>query len=104
MVKIYGNWCGPDWTDGKNISARNYLLAGGDFRGPCIDKLDCACLQHDKGCSGKQGCTKAADRKLIRTANQILANPLYLITNPRMYAAARIVRDGISLAKPFRQS
>lgn len=104
MVKIHGNWCGPDWTDGKRVSARDYLLAGGKFDGPCIDRLDCACREHDRGCSGKQGCTKAADRKLARSANKILANPLYAITNPVMYAKARVIRDSISVASLFRRT
>ena len=104
MVKIHGNWCGPDWTDGKRISARGYKLAGGKFNGPCIDQLDCACRSHDQGCSGKQGCTRSADLKLARSCNKILRNPLYAITNPVMYAKARIIRDGILLASTLRRS
>ena len=102
MVKIHGNWCGPNWTGGKRVSARNYLLSGGNFRGPCVDQLDCACREHDKGCSGKGGCTRAADTKLIRECDKILGNPLFFFTNPRMYAAARLVREGITVAAVIR--
>ena len=102
MVKIYGNWCGPNWTDGKNISARDYLLRGGDFLGPCIDQLDCACREHDKGCSGKDGFTISADTKLIAQCDKILANPLYFFTNPRMFAAARLIREAIIVARVTR--
>ncbi len=103
MVKIHGNWCGPDWTDGKNISARDYKLAGGKFDGPCIDKLDCACRAHDKGCSGPLGCSRRADLKLVQDCNKILRNPLFAITNPVMFAKARIIRDGIILASTIRR-
>lgn len=104
MVKIHGNWCGPNWTNGKNISARDYKLAGGKFNGPCIDRLDCACRAHDKGCAGKSGCTRRADLELVNACNKILRNPLYAITNPVMYAKARIIRDGIGIASILRRS
>ena len=48
MVAIHGRWCGPNWTDGRAISARDYKLQGGDFKGSCVDSLDCACREHDR--------------------------------------------------------
>ena len=66
MVKVHGNWCGPDWTAGQRISAEGYALAGGDWSEPCIDAVDCACRAHDKGCSHKDGCSVQDDKKLLR--------------------------------------
>lgn len=103
MVQIHGNWCGPDWTDGRQISARDYFLAGGDFRGPCIDKLDCACRQHDKDCSGPNGCSRKGDRKLVAAADKILNNPLNYFTNRQMFEAAAIIAPSISIASFFRK-
>ena len=102
MVKIYGRWCGPNWTNNQNISARDYLLSGGSFKTKCNDSLDCACRAHDEDCSDARGCSARGDRKLARACNRILANPLQKIVNPRRYIAARIIRDGILAASLTR--
>ena len=102
MVRIHGRWCGPNWTNGKVQTAREYKLKGGTFKTPCDDELDCACRAHDKACSGKQGCTSRADRTLMKSAQNILDNPLNLILNPMMYGKARVVRDGMALASLTR--
>ena len=99
MVKYHGNWCGPNWTDGKRISARDYLLSGGDFFGSCIDELDCACRIHDQECSGPNGCTYKSDTNLIRRADKIIANPLYAFTNPVMYAKAAALAETFRLVR-----
>jgi hypothetical protein len=99
MVKFHGNWCGPNWTDGKKQTAREHLLAGGKFDGPCIDALDCACRTHDRNCSGPGGCTRSADDKLIKSADKIVANPLYAFTNPVMYAKAAAISETFRLIR-----
>ena len=78
MVAIHGRWCGPNWTDGRNVSALTYKRQGGDFKGQCIDSLDCACRSHDRSCARPGGCTAAADRRLAAKAQWIA------ITNPRL--------------------
>ena len=103
MAKIYGNWCGPGWTAGQNISARDYLLSGGDFMGPCIDNLDCACRAHDKDCANEKGCSAKADRKLVSVARDVLDNPFDMLFRPKKYAAASIIVPGITAASLFRQ-
>lgn len=103
MVKIYGRWCGPNWTNNQNISAREYLLRGGSFKTKCIDSLDCACRAHDEDCSAPGGCSAAADRKLARVCSRIINNPLQFVVNPRRFTAARIIRDGILLASITRR-
>ena len=99
MVKIHGNWCGPNWTNGQRITAPEHKARGGTFKEPCIDKLDCACRTHDKECSGKQGCTYKADNNLIDACDRILMNPVNLILNPVMYAKAKVVLDFFSIAR-----
>ena len=87
VVQIHGRWCGPNWTDGRNISAREYKLAGGDFKSSCLDRLDCACRTHDKDCSGRSGCTSRGDRKLALAATKV-----FLTTNdPILRAKAQAV-------------
>lgn len=97
VVAIHGRWCGPNWTDGRNISARDYRLQGGDFLGPCVDNLDCACREHDRGCSGAGGCTASADRRLAAKAQWIA------ITQPRLRSVAQVVASGIAFASLTRR-
>ena len=97
VVAIHGRWCGPNWTDGRNISARDYRLAGGDFKSSCVDDLDCACRQHDRACSGPSGCTGKADRILAAKAQWIA------LTQPRLRSVAQLVASGIALASITRR-
>ena len=41
----YGNWCGPGWSAGKPIDAKD--LTAADYNVPAVDALDEACKQHD---------------------------------------------------------
>jgi hypothetical protein len=45
LTKIYGNWCGPDWTGGQKEEYTPH--PPGHYKAP-IDKLDSACEVHDK--------------------------------------------------------
>ena len=29
MVRVHGNWCGPNWTDGQAITAAEHKARGG---------------------------------------------------------------------------
>ena len=98
MVRLYGRWCGPNWTDGRNISARDYLLAGGDFKSSCKDRLDCACREHDRACSGAGGCSASADRRLARKAAWIALTT----TDPLEKQAAKLISSGIFVASLTR--
>lgn len=103
MVRIYGRWCGPNWTDNQNISARDHLLRGGSFKTKCIDSLDCACRAHDQDCARSElGCSRAGDTNLLRAAQRILLNPLQKIVNPRRYLAARLIRDAMVVSRLTR--
>lgn len=104
IVRIHGNYCGPDWTAGENISARAYTLRGGRFDVKPVDWLDRLCMEHDKGCgSSNRGCSRADDQRLIDGIDKwtsVWYNPLI---HPIQNAKAQTVRTGIALAQPFRR-
>jgi len=68
MVKIHGNYCGPNWTGGMPYAASDSRV---DWSVPCVDSLDCACKKHDRDCSHPKGCSAKADRALIRSAARV---------------------------------
>jgi hypothetical protein len=73
--KIYGNWCGGDWTGGRKEQYdprhdHDFYYAVPD------DKLDDACRTHDiryYECRQAYKCNKAGRIACMRTANYMLA-------------------------------
>ena len=100
LVKIWGDWCGPDWTGGQNVSAQDYT---GSWKAPCKDDLDCACRAHDLDASHPKGNSKAGDEKLIRAALRVAGNPITRIFNPSKADAADKIILALSVAKNFRK-
>jgi len=98
LVRIHGRWCGPNWTDGKSIDALTYKQQGGDFKGRCIDKLDCACRAHDQDCANTKGCSAKGDRKLIREALLVSLTT----RNASLAAKAKLIASGIAAASLTR--
>jgi len=96
LVKIHGNWCGPNWTAGQKIPAKKLKKSRRNFK--CIDKLDCACRDHDISIKD-DGPSFRSDQNLQRAAQNIIDNPLNAIVNPLMYAKAIAVRDVFSIRK-----
>jgi len=41
-MKVYGNWCGPNWSDGRDVPSVHGFA-------PAIDETDETCRQHDFG-------------------------------------------------------
>ena len=103
MVRIYGNWCGPGWTAGRNIDALTYKEQGGQFDEPCIDKLDCACRKHDRACADPLGCSRKGDTELIKTALAVSINPRNRIFNPALANTAALIAAGITAARATRR-
>jgi hypothetical protein len=69
VVKIHGNWCGPNWTGGRKLSAQEYEERGLDWNSIAISPLDEACRFHDfEGRSGIM--PAAADTRLINAAEK----------------------------------
>ena len=102
LVKIHGNWCGPNWTGGQNVEAKDFT---GDWNGPAVSKLDEACRLHDKECAsrGDKGCCQEDDAKLIRTALKESLNPINILFRPGYAATANAVANGINLARLTRR-
>ena len=59
-MQIHGNYCGPNWTHGLNVPAKDYSLYP---EVAPIDALDSACQAHDKDCS-QGGCSRRGDTAL----------------------------------------
>lgn len=91
-MRIYGNWCGPNWTAGQDKPAS--MITADDLNVKCIDKLDCGCKEHDIDCS-KGGCSARGDRKLALVAFRVMNNPF---ENPITREIARLIFLGIGLA------
>jgi len=100
MVRIHGQWCGPNWTQGKAQPAN---APGVDFNAPCVDALDCACRSHDKDCSNPLGCSKKGDRRLIEVALKEAINPINRLFRPGYADKAAAVAAGIQLAQLTRR-
>ena len=103
IVKIHGNWCGPNWTAGRRISAQDYAAAGGQFDEPCIDKLDCACRNHDRDCANPAGCSRKGDTQLIKTALSVALNPANRLFRPALADKAALIAAGITAARTTRR-
>jgi len=101
LVRIHGNWCGPNWTGGQAVSAQDYQ---GSWNASAVDRLDQACREHDKQCgTSSRGCSRSSDDKLLQEARRISANPWYRITNREMARAADTVIAVISIARATRE-
>ena len=100
MVRIHGQWCGPNWTQGKSQPAN---AKGVNFTAPCDDELDCACRSHDKDCSNSLGCSAKADRKLVAAALRYANNPINKLFRPGVVAKASAVAVGITAASLTRR-
>ena len=120
MVKIHGNWCGPNWTGGQKVAAEDYT---GPWDGPAISRLDEACRSHDKSCSSGS-CSRAADTRLIHAAEKrilpqsVAAVMEIQLLNPFLDKKKRkkmekrleesqdavIVATGIEIARMFRRT
>lgn len=100
MVRLWGLWCGPNWTAGQVKPAEDATKA--DARSPCIDNLDCACKEHDLNIAQK-GANYDGDTRLLRVAQRILNDPMELAFNPDKYAAAEVVAIAMSLVRWTRE-
>ena len=92
IVRIHGNYCGPNWTAGQAKPAS--MIDSLPYVKP-TDALDAACLEHDRSC--KNGCTAKGDSKL-----QVAALAVAL-TNPRLRNVALLVAAGMTVAAPTRR-
>ncbi|MGH8307178.1 MAG: RHS repeat-associated core domain-containing protein [Gammaproteobacteria bacterium] len=60
LIKIYGNWCGPNWTGGYTKEWNQMTPHEQQHAAPPVGPLDAACERHDKcyaSCRGKFPCS-----------------------------------------------
>ena len=88
-MKIHGNYCGPNWTHGRNVPASDYFLYP---EVAPLDRLDSACQAHDKDCS-QGGCSSRGDTALRDVALAVA------ISSPDVQT--RATATAISLAMHF---
>lgn len=96
MVRIWGKWCGPNWTANQVKPAQDATQA--DRFVPCNDELDCACKRHDLDIADN-GPNAAGDLRLMQEADIIANDFYYLATNPQMFFTAEAVVVAMSLAR-----
>ena len=83
--KYHGNWCGPDWTGGREEQYSKLRDNNGYYAEP-MGVLDTACRQHDIcyakcreqfSCSGleKYNCMVRCDDTLVNTSKNIQHDP-----------------------------
>ena len=92
MVRIHGNYCGPNWTAGRAIPASE--IDSVPYVAP-IDALDAACLEHDRDCA-KGGCSAKGDRRLAQKALAVA------LVNPTLRPLALTIAATISAASTRR--
>ena len=97
MVRIYGKYCGPNWTAGK-VRAAADTPAEEFTKVKPIDELDDACLLHDWECR-RDGCSSSADLRLAQRARAVAANPK---SSKKAKKAAIVIANGITLASLTR--
>jgi len=100
MVRLWGRWCGPNWTANQVKPAEDATKA--DALSPCDDNLDCACKEHDLNIAQK-GANFEGDTRLMRSAQKIVSNPFELAMNPEKYFAAEAVVIAMSLVRWTRE-
>ncbi|MGH8123158.1 MAG: RHS repeat-associated core domain-containing protein, partial [Rudaea sp.] len=80
LIKIYGNWCGPDWTGGYKKPWNDLTQYERKHIKPPIDQLDGACKDHDL-CYGKCGidspCDLISRSRCFRRCDHILTDAAY---------------------------
>jgi type VI secretion system secreted protein VgrG len=70
-VVVYGNWCGPSWTGGKEEPFNPKHMR--DYKQP-IDGLDETCMHHDIcyfNCRSTLPCDKGGRRKCMRQCDKL---------------------------------
>ena len=72
--RYWGNWCGPGWTGGQFHTP--YIPYDETFYKPPVDKLDTACMHHDKcyyKCRDKFPCQKGGRGRCMTNCDRTLA-------------------------------
>ena len=77
LVKIYGNWCGPDWTGGRK---EEFTPHPPGYYKPPVDALDSACMIHDRcyyNCRATSPCNPSQRSQCFRNCDRALTKAAY---------------------------
>ena len=77
LVKLYGSWCGPDWTGGFRKSYNELDAIQRKAVLPPVDDLDQCCQSHDityASCREKYPCDPEARKKCFKEADRNLSS------------------------------
>ena len=94
-MKIYGQYCGPNWTHGRAVPASDYDKYP-EVRP--IDRLDAACQAHDKDCS-HGGCSRKGDLALMDVALAVAISSPDIQTR----ATAALIAAAMQASAPTRR-
>jgi RHS repeat-associated protein len=76
LIKIYGSWCGPDWTGGFRKSYEELGAAEKSVALPPVDALDQCCKTHDityANCRAKLPCDRQSRQQCFQRADLALS-------------------------------
>lgn len=96
MVKLHGKYCGPNWTAGKVLAAKDATAK--DFKVKPVDDLDAACRIHDLDIN-KRGNSFTTDQKLETKARRIAKSPRY---SAKIRARALVIAESMARTKFLR--
>ena len=96
MVKLHGKYCGPNWTAGKVLAAKDATAK--DFKVKPTDDLDKACRLHDLDIN-KRGNSFTTDQKLEDRAMRIAKSARY---SPSLRAKALLIAESMARTKFLR--
>jgi hypothetical protein len=77
LLKLYGSWCGPDWTGGFRKSFDELDAIERKVALDPIDNLDQCCQTHDityADCREKYPCEMALRKQCFKEADRHLSN------------------------------
>ena len=77
LVKLYGSWCGPDWTGGFRKSYDKMDAIERSAALPPIDNLDRCCQSHDityADCRAKYPCDAKTRKQCFQDADRRLSS------------------------------
>ncbi|MFZ0738427.1 MAG: RHS repeat-associated core domain-containing protein [Candidatus Acidiferrales bacterium] len=75
-LRIYGNWCGPDWTGGL---VEQYDPGHAGIYKPPIDRYDTVCMHHDIcyfNCRSTQPCSPDGRSNCFKVCDQIFVGEM----------------------------
>jgi RHS repeat-associated protein len=98
LWKIYGMWCGPNWTGGFKKSWNDLTQYEQEHVKPAMTPLDKLCEGHDKcwgNCGSKNLCSMQARSKCLMDCNSTLVNG-----GKKLGFWGNLVAAGIAIDKP----